>query len=73
MPSNENLKQEESPKMSLIERMRDALSKNRIPPPSPPPPTPPLEEEGEFDFHEWAQKMVQEGVDNLNRNALKNG
>ena len=38
-----------------------------------PPPVRTPEEAEEMDFHEWAQNAAQEMVDNLNRNALKNG
>jgi hypothetical protein len=69
----QNSKQEESPKLSKNDQMIDDAMGNLSVPPSPPNPYPREKGEGEVNLREWAEKMTQEGVDNLNRNALKNG
>ena len=72
MPSIENSKPEESPKLSEIERMEKALSEIEIPLP-PREPIPEEEGDGKFNFRKYLQKEAQRAVDNLNRNALKRG
>jgi len=73
MSSTKNTEPDEYQKMSENERMiHDAMSK-LDPLPSPPDLEPKEEGEGEFNLQEYMKTEGQRAVDNLNRNALKNG
>jgi len=70
MPLKQSTQPAESPKLSAMEqRVSDAMDKVTISVRTPPGP-PRSPDEKPFNLKEWAERAVQESVDNLNRNVM---